>query len=332
MENGNSRNSTNNSTFFVHLLIAFRVSTIIISILIVAINLFFFLFIMFCKTLRTPSNVLILSINLSCIIAAFTFILPIAIVRGVNIPLVCIIFLPLGDSSALMVNIHACLICLEHYCINSDINNNVPDGLTHPFHYQRYISNKVVIGCCIILWILVLGLITALYVILDNLQCPDWTANLAQDRKRLIIYTVVASVMTGLPLITMLYTYLKLHYFILQHLIRIDSEISHFNRETIITRKHKVLRRMLFLLINFSVCWLPILITTLIIFRFGYKSQILIAIRNISFAVTYLYSLAGPLGYIFCCPDIAKKLRRWWVAIWSHRAWPSSAKVGNVAR
>ena len=287
--------------FFANLLIAFRVLSIVVTILALVINLFFSIYIMTRKTLRNPSNIFIASMNISCIIQAFTFILPITIFRGTNIPTVCIIFLPLGEASAVLVNIHACFICIEHYVY-----------IVHPFRYQRFVTINKVIAFIIIMWLTVISMTYSFHIILNNLECPDWTADISRQMGRVIGTTVLASVMVGLPLITMIITYLRLHRFIRYHLNRIDCQIDEYRRDLVSAKNRKALHRMLLLLGNFAFCWLPALITTTLIFKLGYSSPTLIAARNISYIFSFSYSIVGPIGYVSCCPDIVKNLRRFW--------------------
>lgn len=162
------------------------------------------------------------------------------------------------------------------------------------------------------MWLTVISIPFFLYLILNNLHCTDWTADLSKTMGRLISLTVLASVMTGLLLFTMIITLLWLQCFIRYHLNRIDSQVSRKNRDFISFKKRKALRRMLVLLSNFALCWLPALITTTLIFKLGYPSRFLITIRNMSLVVAFSYAVIGPVGYVSCCPDITRQLRIMW--------------------
>ncbi|RDD44202.1 D(1A) dopamine receptor [Trichoplax sp. H2] len=284
--------------------VVFRIFTISVGSAILVSDAFLFVFILSYKSLRTPSNLVVVSMVVASIMMAITFVLPMAIfidtTGEISNDMICAILMPLGECSCLIVNIHNCLLCIERYLY-----------LIHPFFHQRFISSKFVVITIAAIWILSTSLIYLIRGVTKELNYPDWRIDSEKSHQHLTTLSIFGALMIGLPLLTMITTYSRLLYFISQHVKRIDSEVSQFNGEVVPSNRRRSMAKMIFLIGVFTLCWLPFFIYIVLNFILGVYSEILNVIRSLSIAIVSLYALIGPLCYVSCSPDITSKLRAW---------------------
>lgn len=283
---------------------------------IVTVNAIILLFIILKKPLRTPFNTVIGSMAVCCLLFAFFNLFPsIVIKHGPSTRyLYSIIFIPFGNSTASILNLHVALLCILRYFF-----------VASPFAYLQHVTKKTISIILAIIWVGMFGFTYGMQAANGYLAHSNTNARPAYRNHslaiKIIYYTTCVGIVAIFPIFVIIITYLQIHYIIIRHIHNIDKQRKS-RRNTLTScpchqhtyNKDKAVKQMIYLLLMFFLSWIPF-------FTFGFfinKTDFTLwkYILNYIFGLSvYVYIFFCPLFHIYYAPDIRNELKLFYTSL-----------------